>query len=72
MTDEDFPLEAYSCEDICKSCKFFEYFGEYCPCALNISCIGYNDKAIHIVVACDCYEKNFKKGLTDSLKSDKM
>ena len=54
---EDFPLEAYSCENICKSCKFFELFGEYCPCALNISCVGYDDKGSRIVVACGSYEK---------------
>ena len=55
---EDFPLEAYSCENICTSCKFFELFGEYCPCALNITCIGYDDKGNNIVAACGCYEKN--------------
>ena len=58
---EDFPLEAYSSEDMCKSCKFFDYFGEYCPCALNITCIGYDDKGNYLVAACGSYEKNKKK-----------
>ena len=56
---EDFTPEKYSSEDMCKSCKFFELFGEYCPCALNITCFGYDDKGSHIVAACGCYEKNF-------------
>ena len=56
---EDFPPEAYSCENICTSCKFFELFGEDCPCALNISCIGYDDKGNYLVAACGSYEKNF-------------
>ena len=55
---EDFTPEVYSCEDICKSCKLFEYFGEYCPCALNITCIGYDDKGNYLVAACRSYEKN--------------
>ena len=54
---EDFPLEAYSYESICTSCKFFEVFREYCPCALNITCIAYDDKANYIVAACGSYEK---------------
>ena len=54
---DDFSVEAYSCENICKSCTYFEYFGEYCPCALSISCVGYDDKGNHIVVACGSYEK---------------
>lgn len=54
---EDFISEAYSSEDICKSCKFSELFGKYCPCALNISCIGYDDKGNKIVAACSSYEQ---------------
>ena len=54
---EDFLPEAYSCEDICKSCKFSALFGEYCPCALNITCFGYDDKGNHIVVACGSYDR---------------
>ena len=65
---EDFTPEAYSNEDICKSCKFFELFGEYCPCALNITCLGYDDKGSHIVVACGCYDNN--KGREEN-KDDK-
>ena len=59
---EDFPPEAYSCEDMCKSCKFFKYFGGNCPCFLSISCIGYDDKGNKIVVACNSYEQINKKG----------
>ena len=62
IAGEDFPPESYSCEDICKSCKFSELFGEYCPCALAISCIGYDDKGNKIVAACGSYEKTNKKG----------
>ena len=58
---EDFLPENYSSENICTSCKFFELFGEYCPCASNITCIGYDDKANYIVVACGSYEKNKMK-----------
>ena len=54
---EDFPPEAYSNEDICKSCKFFELFGGGCPCFQAISCTGYDNKGNHIVVACGSYEK---------------
>ena len=56
---EDFPPESYSCEDICKTCKYFELFGEYCPCALHITCVGYDDKGNPITAACGSYEKNF-------------
>ena len=59
---EDFPPEAYSSENICKSCKYFELFGEYCPCALNITCIGYDDQGNKIVAACGSYEQTNKKG----------
>ena len=59
---EDFPLEAYSNENMCKSCKMFELFGGNCPCFLSISCIGYDDKGNNIVVACGSYEKTNKKG----------
>ena len=58
---EDFPPEAYSCENICTSCKYSEIFGEYCPCAQAISCIGYDDKGNYIVAACGCYEKSSDK-----------
>ena len=54
---EDFSLDCYSCENICTSYKFFELFGEYCPCALNITCIGYDDKGNYLVAACGSYEK---------------
>ena len=54
---EDFSPEAYASENICKSCKFFEYFGEYCPCASNITCFGYDDKGNYLVAACGSYEK---------------
>ena len=65
MLDVDFAnLEAYSCEDICKSCKFSALFGEYCPCALNITCIGYDDKGSPRVVAWGSDEKT-KGGLTN-------
>lgn len=59
---EDFPPESYSCGDVCKSCKYFELFGEQCPCALNISCTGYDDKGNKIVVSCNSYEQTNKKG----------
>ena len=59
---EDFSLDSYSYENICTSCKFFELFGEYCPCALNITCIGHDDKGNYIVVACGCYEKTNEGG----------
>ena len=54
---EDFTPEKYSSEDICKSCKFSSLFGEYCPCALNINCIGHDDKGNDIVAACGSYER---------------
>ena len=54
---EDFTPEAYSSEDICKSCKFFALFGEYCPCALNITCMGEDNKGNYLVAACRSYEK---------------
>ena len=57
---EDFPPDAYSSEDMCKSCKYFELFGEECPCFLSISCIGYDDKGNNIVVACGSYDKKQK------------
>ena len=57
VNGEDYPPEAYSCADMCKSCKFSTLFGAYCPCALNISCIGHDDKGNQIVVACGSYEK---------------
>ena len=55
---EDFKPEAYSCENICTSCKFFELFGDACPCALNITCIGYDDEGKQIVAACSSYDNN--------------
>ena len=55
---EDFTPEAYSCENICTSCKFFELFGDACPCALNITCIGYDDEGKQIVAACSSYDNN--------------
>ena len=57
INENDFPPESYSCENMCKSCKFSELFGEYCPCALNITCIGYDDKGGCIVAACGSYEQ---------------
>lgn len=59
VDEEDFPpdYEVCSCEDICKSCKFFELFGEDCPCALSITCMGYDDKGKQIVASCSSYEK---------------
>ena len=59
VDEEDFALEKYSSEDMCKSCTLFALFGEYCPCALHITCFGYDDKGNNIVAACGCYEKNF-------------
>ena len=59
---EDFTPDAYSYENICTSCKFSELFGEQCPCALNISCLGYDDKGGYIVVACGSYVQTNKKG----------
>ena len=58
IDEEDFPpdYEVCSCEDICKSCKFFEIFGEGCPCALAITCMGYDDKWKQIVASCSSYE----------------
>ena len=53
---EDFLPDYYSCEDICKSCKFFEIFREKCPCALSITCVGYDDKGKQIVAACSSYD----------------
>ena len=59
---KDFTPEFYSCENLCTSCKFSELFGEYCHCALNISCIGHDDKGNQIVAACGSYEQTNKKG----------
>ena len=58
IDDEDFPpdYEICRCEHICTSCKFFELFGEECPCALAITCIGYDDKGKQIVASCSSYE----------------
>ena len=60
IDENAFPLEAYSSENICTSCKFFELFGDACPCALSISCIGYDDKGNKIVAACSSYDKKQK------------
>ena len=60
VNGEDFPPDAYSCKNMCKSCKFSELFGDACPCALNISCIGYDDKGNNIVVACSSYDNKQK------------
>ena len=59
IDDEDFPpdYEICMCEHICTSCKFFELFGEGCPCALSITCMGYDDKGKQIVASCSSYEK---------------
>ena len=54
---EDYPPDAYYCTNICRSCKYFDIFGEYCPCALSITCIGYDDKGNQIVAACSSYDK---------------
>ena len=58
IDDEDLPPdnEVCMCEDLCKSCKFFEIFGEGCPCALAITCMGYDDKGKQIVASCSSYE----------------
>ena len=49
--------EVCMCEDICKSCKFFELFGDGCTCVLSITCMGYDDKGKQIVASCSSYEK---------------
>lgn len=53
---EDFLPDYYSCENICLSCKFFEIFGEQCPCALSITCIAHDDKGKQIVASCSSYD----------------
>ena len=62
IDENDFPpdYEICRCENICTSCKFFELFGDACPCALSISCIGYDDKGNKIVAACSSYDKKQK------------